>query len=40
MYVEYAAKSPMLVPGEIITSNLFRTKLDQFIRASSIWKQP
>ena len=24
VYVEYAAKSPMLVPGEMITSNLFR----------------
>lgn len=39
VYVEYASKSPMLVPGEIITSNLFRTKLDQYMRASSIFKQ-
>jgi len=39
VYVEFASKSPMLVPGEMITSNLFRTKLDQFMRASSIFRQ-
>jgi len=39
VYVEFASKSPMLVPGEIITSNLFRTKLDQFMRTSSLFKQ-
>ena len=39
VYVEFASKSPMLVPGEIITSNLFRTKLDQFIKTSSIYRQ-
>ena len=39
VYVEFAAKSPMLVPGEIITSNLFRTKLDTFMRTSAIFKQ-
>ena len=27
VYVEYAAKNPMSVPGEMITSNLFRTKV-------------
>ena len=37
VYVEFA--SPMLVPWEMITSNLFRTKLDQFMRASSIFRQ-
>ena len=39
VYVEFASKSPMLVPGEMITSNLFRTKLDQYMRASSIFRQ-
>ena len=39
VYVEFASKSPMLVPGDMITSNLFRTKLDQFMRASSIFRQ-
>ena len=39
VYVEIASKSPMLVPGEMITSNLFRTKLDQYMRASSIFRQ-
>ena len=39
VYVEFASKSPMLVPGEMITSNLFRTKLDQYMRASSMFRQ-
>jgi len=39
VYVEFASKSPMLVPGEMITSNLFRTKLDQYMRASGIFRQ-
>merc|ERR1712227_5122 len=39
VYVEFASKSPMLVPGEIITSNLFRTKLDQYMRSSVLFKQ-
>ena len=38
MYVEYAAKNPMFVPGEMITSNLFRTKVDEFVRASQVFK--
>lgn len=38
VYVEFASKSPMLVPGEIITSNLFRTKLDQYMRNSTLFK--
>lgn len=38
VYVEFAAKNPMSVPGEMITSNLFRTKVDEFIRASMVFK--
>lgn len=38
VYVEFAAKSPMFVPGEMITSNLFRTKVDQLIKSSSLYK--
>jgi len=38
VYVEFAAKSPMFVPGEMITSNLFRTKVDQLIKTSSLYK--
>jgi len=38
VYVEYAAKNPMSVPGEMITSNLFRTKVDEYIKNSSIFK--
>ena len=38
VYVEFAAKSPMFVPGEMVTSNLFRTKVDQFIKASNLYK--
>jgi type IV secretory pathway VirB6-like protein len=34
VYVEYAAKSPMVVPGEMITSNLFRAKLVQYVQSS------
>ena len=37
VYVEFAAKSPMFVPGEMVTSNLFRTKVDQFIKGSSLY---
>ena len=38
VYVEFATKSPMSVPGEMVTSNLFRTKVDQFIKSSSLFK--
>jgi len=38
VYVEFAAKSPMFVPGEMVTSNLFRTKVDQFIKGSSLYQ--
>ena len=38
VYVEFAAKNPMFVPGEIITSNLFRTKVDEHIKNSDIFK--
>lgn len=38
VYVEFAAKNPMFVPGEIITSNLFRTKVDEHIKNSNIFK--
>eukprot|EP00088_Acartia_fossae_P011956 TRINITY_DN16100_c0_g1_i9.p1 TRINITY_DN16100_c0_g1~~TRINITY_DN16100_c0_g1_i9.p1 ORF type:complete len:155 (-),score=16.92 TRINITY_DN16100_c0_g1_i9:77-514(-) len=38
IYVEYAVKSPMVVPGEVITSNLFRTKLVQYVQSSHIYK--
>lgn len=38
VYVEFATKSPMSVPGEMVTSNLFRTKVDQFIKSSSLYK--
>lgn len=38
VYVEYAAKNPMSVPGEIITSNLFRTKVDEHMKGSNIFK--
>jgi len=38
VYVEYAAKNPMSVPGEMITSNLFRTKVDEHIKNSNIFK--
>jgi len=39
IYVEYAAKSPMICQGEMITSNLFRNKLNQFVQASPLFKQ-
>jgi len=38
VYVEFAAKSPMFVAGEMVTSNLFRTKVDALIKNSSLYK--
>ena len=38
IYVEYASKSPMVVQGEMITSNLFRNKMNQFVQASPLFK--
>jgi hypothetical protein len=38
VYVEFALKNPMYVPGEPITSELFTTKLDQVIKTSTIYK--
>lgn len=38
IYVEYASKSPMVTKGEVITSNLFRTKVNQFVQASPFFK--
>ena len=38
VYVEYAVKNPMYIPGEPITAELFTTKLDEVVRASSLFK--
>merc|ERR1711915_183769 len=38
VYVEYAAKSAMFVPGEIVTSNLFRTKVDEVVKNSPLYR--
>ena len=38
VFVEFAAMSPMFVSGEIITSNIFRTKLDELVKSSNIYK--
>ncbi len=31
-------QNPMVQPGEMITSNLFRTKLDEMVRSSHFFK--
>lgn len=35
LYVEYVVRNPFCVPGNPICSDLFKTKLDEFIKQSS-----
>jgi hypothetical protein len=37
VYVEYVTNNPMTKPGEPITSDLFKSKLDGFVKQSSIF---
>ncbi len=38
VYVEFALKNPMYVPGEPINSELFTSKLDQIVKSSVLFK--
>ena len=38
VFVDYAVKNPMYTMGEPITCELFDTKLDEFVKASSFFK--
>jgi hypothetical protein len=38
IFVEYAVKSPLYTLGEPIESELFGTRLDELVRASSFYK--
>ena len=38
IYVEYAIKSPLYTLGDPIESELFGTKLDELVRASTFYK--
>lgn len=37
VYVEYAVRNPLWEPGTPITSDLFKVKLDEFIRQSPLF---
>ena len=37
IYVEYCIKNPFCKPGEPITSELFKTKLDELVRQSNVY---
>jgi hypothetical protein len=37
IYVEYVVKNPACIDGQAVTSELFRTKLDEYIRALPIF---
>ena len=37
IYVEYAVRNPLWIQGTPITSDLFKIKLDEFIRAASCY---
>lgn len=38
VFVEYVIKNPMYVLGSEISSELFETKLDEYVKASSFFK--
>ncbi|XP_055380668.1 trafficking protein particle complex subunit 1 [Condylostylus longicornis] len=37
IWVEYVVRDPLWVPGAPVTSDLFKSKLDEFIRQSSVY---
>lgn len=37
VFVEYAVRNPLWMPGTPVTSDLFKVKLDEFVRQSAIY---
>lgn len=37
IWVEYVVRDPLWSPGQLVTSELFQTKLDEFIKQSPIF---
>lgn len=37
IWVEYVVRDPLWSPGTTVTSDLFKTKLDDFVKQSSIF---